>query len=254
VVVGKLLQRGNTVIVQAELVDVATGSQLWGGQFKRKAEDVFALQDDLSKEISEKLRLRLTDDEVQRITKRQTEDAEAYRLYLKGRYHWNRRNPEGIWKAIEYFRRALENDSAYAPAYGGLADAYVYLSFLNVTPPREAMPKAKSAAAKALEMDDQLAEAHVSLGYASFSYDGDWLAAGRYFEQALAMNPGYSRTHTFYALYLSSLGRHEQALEVARFALDQDPASPAVSHSLTDLPPSVRRYFPANFFRLQLLL
>jgi len=232
VVVGKLLQRGNTVIVQAELVDVATGSQLWGGQFKRKAEDVFALQDDLSKEISEKLRLRLTDDEVQRITKRQTEDAEAYRLYLKGRYHWNRRNPEGIWKAIEYFRRALENDSAYAPAYGGLADAYVYLSFLNVTPPREAMPKAKSAAAKALEMDDQLAEAHVSLGYASFSYDGDWLAAGRYFEQALAMNPGYSRTHTFYAFYLSSLGRHEQALEVARFALDQDPASPAVSHSL----------------------
>jgi Tfp pilus assembly protein PilF len=125
------------------------------------------------------------------------------------------------------------NRPGYALAYTGLADTYNYLSFLNVVPPREAMPKAKSAATKALEMDDQLAEAHVSLGYASFTYDGDWLAAGKHFEQALALNPSYSRTHNFYAFYLSSLGRHEQALEVARFALDQDPASPAVSHSLT---------------------
>ena len=233
VVVGNLLQRGDTVIVQAELVDVVTGCQLWGGQFKRKTEDVFALQNDLSKEISEKLRVRLNGDQVRRLAKRQTEDAEAYRLYLKGRYHWNKRNPEATRRAIEYFHKALDSDSGYALAYTGLADTYNYLSFLNVVPPREAMPKAKSAATKALEMDDQLAEAHVSLGYASFTYDGDWLAAGKHFEQALALNPSYSRTHTFYAFYLSSLGRHEQALEAARFALDQDPASPAVSHSLT---------------------
>src|SRR5262249_28262610 len=149
-------------------------------------------------------------DDVRRLTKRHTEDAEAYRLYLKGRYHWNKRNPEGMRKAIEYFHRALDNDSCYALAYAGLADAYIYLSFLNVVPSREAMPKAKSAAAKALEMDDHLAEAHISLGYTSFTYDGDWLAAGKHFEEALAMNPAYSGAHTFYPFYLSSVGRSEE--------------------------------------------
>jgi len=232
VVSGRLLQHGNMLIVRAELMDVATGAQLWGGQYKRKAEDVFALQDDLSREISEKLRLQLTGAEKQRLTKRYTEDAEAYRLYLKGRYHWNKRSPEGLQKAVEYFRQALDKDPAYSLAYAGLADTYAHLSFFNVVAPREAMPKAKAAAVKGLEIDEDLAEAHVSLGYVSFTYDGDWPAAEQHFEQALTLNPAYSSTHTFYALYLSSLGRSEEALEVATRALDLDPASPAVSHSL----------------------
>jgi Tfp pilus assembly protein PilF len=242
VVSGRLLQRGSMLIIRAELMDVATGAQLWGGQYNRKAEDVFALQDDLSREISEKLRLQLTGDEKQRLTKRYTEDAEAYRLYLKGRYHWNKRSPEGLQKAVEYFRQALEKDPAYSLAYAGLADTYAYLSFFNVVAPREAMPKAKNAAVKGLEIDKDLAEAHVSLGYASFTYDGDWPAAGKHFEQALALNPAYSRAHTFYPFYLSSLGRSEEALEVARRALDFDPASPAVSHSL-----AVQLYFARQF-------
>jgi hypothetical protein len=139
----------------------------------RKAEDVFALQDDLSREISEKLRLQLTGDEKGRLSKRYTQDAEAYRVYLKGRYHWNKRTPEGVQRAIEYFQQALDKDPTYALACAGLADTYAYLSFFGVVPPSEAMPKAKAAAAKALEIDDQLAEAHVSLGYVSFTYDGD---------------------------------------------------------------------------------
>jgi len=232
VVSGRLLQRGSTLIVRAELMDVATGAQLWGGQYNRQAEDVFLLQGDLSKEISEKLQLQLTGDQKQRLTKRYTEDAEAYRLYLKGRYHWNKRNPEDLQKAVEYFRRALDKDPAYSLAYAGLADTYPYLSFFQVVPPRVAMPKAKTAAAKALEIDDHLAEAHVSLGYVSFTFDGDWSAAGKHFEQALALNPAYSGAHTFYAFYLSSLGRSEEALVVAKRALDRDPASCAVSHSL----------------------
>ncbi len=244
VVSGRLLQRGSTLIVRAELMDVATGAQLWGGQYNRKAEDVFALQDDLSREISEKLRLQLTGDEKQRLTKRYTEDAEAYRLYLKGRYHWNKRNPEGLQKAAEYFRQALDKDPAYSPAYAGLADTYAYLSFFNVVAPREAMPKAKTAAVKGLEIDKDLAEAHVSLGYVSFTYDGDWAAAGKHFEQALALNPAYFRAHTFYPLYLSSLGRSEEALAVANRALDLDPASPAVSHSL-----AVQLYLARKFDR-----
>jgi TolB-like protein/Tfp pilus assembly protein PilF len=232
VVSGRLLQRGSTLIVRAELMDVATGAQLWGGQYNRQAEDVFLLQGDLSREISEKLQLQLTGDQKQRLTKRYTEDPEAYRLYLKGRYHWNKRSADGFQKAVEYFRQALDKDPAYTLAYAGLADTYAYLPFFHVVPPREAMPKAKTAAAKAVEIDDHLAEPHVSLGYVSFTYDGDWSAAGKHFEQALALNPAYTGAHTFYAFYLSSLGRSEEALAVAKRAVDRDPASPAVSHSL----------------------
>src|SRR6266403_31926 len=244
VVSGRLLKRGSSLIIQAELMDVATGSQLWGGQYNRQAENVFLLQDDLSREISEKLRLRLTGDEKRRLTKRYTEDAEAYRLYLKGRYHWNKRNPEDLQKAVEYFRKALDKDPAYSLAYAGLADTYAHLSFFNVVAPREAMPKAKTAAEQGLEIDKDLAEAHVSLGYISFTYEGDWPAAGKHFEQALTLNPAYSRAHTFYAFYLSSLGRSEEALEVAKRALDLDPASPAVSHSL-----AVQLYLARKFDR-----
>ena len=244
VVSGRLLQHGNTLIVRAELMDVATGGQLWGGQYKRKPEDVFALQEDLSREISEKLRLQLTGEEKQRLTKRYTEDAEAYRLYLKGRHHWNKRSPESLQKAVEYFQQAIDRDPAYSLAYAGLADTYAHLSFFNVVAPREAMPKAKTAALKGLEIDKDLAEAHVSLGYISFTYDGDWLAAGKHFEQALTLNPAYSRSHTFYAFYLSSIGRSEEALEVAKGALDLDPASPAVSHSL-----AVQLYLARKFDR-----
>jgi len=232
VVSGRLLERGDEIIVQAELVDASTGSQLWGGRFNRKKTDLLALQDDLSGEISEKLRLRLSGDQKQRLTKRPTENADAYQLYLKGRYHWNKRTPEGVQKALSYFQDAINKDPNYALAYAGLADTYTYLAFFGVVPPREAMPRAKAAADKALELDDRLAEARVSLGYISFIYDWNWSEAARNFDMALALNPAYTTSHTFYPLYLSSLGRSEQAIAVAKRALDLDPASPAVSHGL----------------------
>lgn len=229
---GRLLQRGDTLIVQAELMDVAKGSQLWGGQYKRKAADVFALQEDLSKEISEKLRLRLTGDEKQRLTKRYTENAEAYRFYLQGLYYWNKRTPEGFLKALEYFQQAVDKDPVYGLAYAGLADTYAQLSFFNVFPPRQVMPKAKAAAAKALQIDDRLGEAHVSLGYVSYTYDFDWRLAGVHFDQALALNPTYARAHTFYPLYFSSMGRSQEAIALANSAAQIDPISPALSHNL----------------------
>jgi TolB-like protein/DNA-binding winged helix-turn-helix (wHTH) protein/Tfp pilus assembly protein PilF len=229
---GRLLQQGNVLVVQAELMDVKTGTQLWGGQFNRSVEDVLALQYDLSSEIAEKLRLKLTGDEKQRLAKRYTEDAEAYQFYLKGRYYWNKRSPEGTRKAVSYFQQAIDKDPSYALAYAGLADAYTYLSFFNLAPPRDAMPRAKAAAMKALEIDEHLAEAHVSLGYISFAYDWDWSAAGKHFDQALALNPTLTRAHNFYPLYLSSRGMAQQALAVAKAALDLDPASPSVSHYL----------------------
>jgi TolB-like protein/DNA-binding winged helix-turn-helix (wHTH) protein/Tfp pilus assembly protein PilF len=229
---GRLQRRGDTLIVWAELIDVRTGAQLWGGQFNRRAEDVLALQDDLSREIAEKLRLRLTGSDLQRLTKRYTENPEAYRLYLQGRYHWNKRSPEGAQKAVDYFQQAIDKDPNYALAYAGLADAYSYFSFFSVAPPRIAMPKAKAAATKALEIDPHLAEAHGSLGYISFAYDWDWAAAGQHFEQTLALNPTYTKALTFYPFYLSSRGRSQEALAVAKNALDLDPASPSTSHIL----------------------
>ena len=239
---GRLLQHGDTLIVHAELMDVRTGAQLWGGLFNRKMGDVLALQADLSKEIAERLKLRLTGEERQLLAKRYTVDAEAYRFYLKGRYYWNKRSPEGMQKAASYFQQAIDEDPTYALAYAGLADTYVYLSFFNVVPPRDAMPKAKAIAEKALELDGQLAEAHVSLGYISYTYDWDWPAAGRHFDQALALNPTYTIAHYFYPFYLSSSGRSQEALGVAKSALDLDPASPSASHNL-----AVQFYFARQF-------
>ncbi len=229
---GRLLQQGNVLIIQAELMDVKTGVQLWGGQFNRSAEDVLALQDDLSREIAEKLPVKLTGEQKQRLARRNTENPEAYRFYLKGRYYWNKRSPEGMQKAANYFQQAIDKDPAYALAYAGLADTYVYLSFFNMVAPRDAMPRAKAAAAKALEIDDNLAEAHVSLGYISYAYDWDWPAAGKHFDQALALDPAYTRAHIFYPFYLSSRGQSQEAVAVAKGALDLDPASPSLSHSL----------------------
>jgi eukaryotic-like serine/threonine-protein kinase len=229
---GRLMQRDGTLVVRTELMDVANGSQLWGGQYNRKVADVFALQDELSKEISERLRLRLTSDEKQRLTKRYTENAEAYQLYLKGLFYWNKRSPDGLQKSIEYFNRAVEVDPAYALAYAGLADTYNLISFLNMVPPREAMPKAKGAAAKALEIDSRLAEAHISLAYASFTYDWDWPAAVSHFDRAIALNREAVINHPYYPFYLTVAGRFDEAIGVARRMMDRDPVSASLSHTL----------------------
>jgi serine/threonine protein kinase/Tfp pilus assembly protein PilF len=229
---GRLLQRDGTLVVRTELMDVANGSQLWGGQYNRKVADVFALQDELSKEISDRLRLRLTNEDRQRLTKRYTDNTEAYQLYLKGRYYWNKRAPDALQKSIEYLNRAVDADPAYALAYAGLADTYNLISFFNLVPPREAMPKAKAAAAKALEIDGNLAEAHISLAYGSFTYDWDWPAATRHFDRAIALNREAVINHPYYPFYLTVAGRSEEAISVARRALDRDPVSAALSHTL----------------------
>jgi TolB-like protein/Tfp pilus assembly protein PilF/predicted Ser/Thr protein kinase len=229
---GRVLQRGDTLIVRTELMDVTTGSQLWGGQYSHKAADVFALQDELSTEISDKLRLRLTSEEKQRLTKRYTDNAEAYQLYLKGRYYWNKRSPDGIQKSVDYLNRAVDDDSGYALAYAGLADSYNMMSFFNMVPPRDAMPKAKAAAAKALQIDPNLAEAHISLGYASFTYDWDWPAATRHFDEAIALNREAVMNHSYYPFYLTVAGRYEEAMSTAKRASDHDPVSASVSHTL----------------------
>ena len=229
---GRLLQRDGALVVRTELMDVVTGAQLWGDEFVRRLDDIFALQDELSKEISDALRLRLTREDEQRLTRRDTDSTEAYQLYLKGLYHWNKRSPDAIRTSIGYFNRAIDADAGYALAYAGLADAYNLGSFFNTEPPREAMPKAKAAAEQALAIDDQLAEPHISLAYASFTYDWNWSAATDHFDRALALDRDVVMDHTYYPFYLTVAGRSEEAVRVAREAFERDPLSAARSHTL----------------------
>ncbi len=229
---GAVMWVGGRVRISAQLIEAPTDYHLWAASYERDLRDVLSMQEEVTRAIASEIRVNLSAQEQARLASTRPIDPEAYRLYLKGRYYWNKRSLEGFQKAIEYFQQATAKDPAYALAYVGLADTYTYFSFFDVVPPREAMPKAKAAAARALEIDNRLGEAHVSLGYVSYMYDWDWPAAGKHFEQALTLNPAYSRAHTFYPFYLSSLGRSEEALAVAKHSLDLDPASPAVSHSL----------------------
>ena len=229
VLTGRLLQRGDTLILQSELMDVAKDSQLWGGRYKRRTADAFALQEDLSREISDALRVRLTGEEKRRLAKRYTDNAEAYQLYLKGRYFWYQWTPEKSQKAIEYFLEATSKDPGYALAYAGLADTYISQAWFGEVAPREAMPRAKDAALKALESDGDLAEAHVSLAFVNCLYDWDWTSAANHFERAITLNPGYVNAHNWYSFYLAALGRSGEALSEAKRALDLDPASPGMN-------------------------
>ena len=239
---GAVMWVGGRVRISAQLIEAPTDYHLWAASYERDLRDVLSMQEEVTRAIASEIRVNLSAQEQARLANTRPIDPEAYRLYLKGRYYWNKRSLEGFQKAIEYFQQATAKDPAYALAYVGLADTYTYFSFFDVVPPREAMPNAKAAAARALEIDDSLGEAHVSLGYVSYMYDWDWPAAGKHFEQALTLNPAYSRAHTFYPFYLSSLGRSEEALAVAKRSLDLDPASPAVNHSL-----AVQFYFARQF-------
>jgi len=217
------------LIIQAELVDVEKGSQLWGGQFNRKLADVIRIQEEISKEISENLRLKLSGEERQRLTKRYTENPEAYQLYLKGRYYWNKRTEEALKKGLQYFNLAIGQDPGYALAYAGVADSYEMLVWNMVLAPREGLPKARAAAMKALEIDDRLAEARSSLAFVKSFYDWDWRGAEQEFQDTLGLSSDYPLARQWYAMELAALGRHEEALRETERALQLDPLSMSIS-------------------------
>jgi TolB-like protein/Tfp pilus assembly protein PilF len=228
VLLGRIQQRADALLVGAELVEVQNGWQLWGEQYNRKLADIFAVEEEISREISEKLRVRLTGEDRNRLTKRYTQSAEAYQDYLKGRYHWNRLNEEGLKKSIEYFERAVQRDPNYALAYCGLADSFGLLGFFGLAPAGAVMPKAKEAARRAIEIDDGLAEAHVSLAGIFKNYDWDWPASEREYKKAIGLNPGYATAHRMYASYLAAMGRPEEALYEIGRAQELDPFSLAI--------------------------
>ncbi len=225
ILTGRVLQRGQSMIVQAELVDVTRNSELWGEEYNRTPSDLLSVQKEISQEIMDKLRLKLSGEQKSKVTKNYTDNSEAYHLYLQGRYYWNKRTPEGLKRGIDLFNQSLEKDPGYALAYAGLADSYDVLSFYSVMPPAEAYPKAKDAAKKALEIDPNLAEAHTSLGYALWNYDWDWTGAERENRRALELNPNYASGHHWYALMLSILARHQEAEREIERALELDSLS-----------------------------
>jgi len=223
VLTGRVSQRGETLTVSMDLMDVTDGSELWGEQYNRKLADILAVQEDIAREITYKLRLQLKGEEEKRLARHFTENTEAYQLYLKGRYYWNKRTPDGIQKAIEYFQEAIEKDPSYALAYAGLADCYHVPS--NPLPPREKMPLAKAAAMKALELDNTLVEAHATLARVLYVYDWDWSAAEKEFKRAIELNPRYAPAHQWYGDYLNETGRHREADAEGKRAQELEPLS-----------------------------
>jgi len=229
VLTGRIVQSRGSLRIGTELVDVATGSQLWGAQYDRKPGDIFVVQDEISSEISEKLRLRLTQAEKKQLTKRDTQNVEAYRLYLKRRYQWGRWTEEGFYKAIEHFQQAVASDSTYALAYAGLADCYVLLGWNSYLPPKAAFPKGKAAAQVALQLDPDLAEAHTPLAALSWLDDWQWEKAETQFKRSLQLSPTYPTANHWYAEYVMTMGRHEEAMIRIKKSQDLDPLSLIIS-------------------------
>jgi len=228
VITGRVETRGNALVIQSDVMDVATGSQIWGTQYTRPVADILAVQDEIAGEIFDKLSLRLTGAEKKRATKRYTEDAEAYQLYLKGRFYWNQGTIGGFRKSIEYFQQATTKDSGYARAYAGLADSYLSLGSFYV----EGLSEGKAAALKAIELDSTLAEAHVALGHVKLWLDWDWKSAEREFTQGISLNPSSALAHDQNAMYLAAMGRVDDAIAEAKRAQERDALSSIVNTDL----------------------
>lgn len=226
VLTGRVLQLGDRIIIRIELVDIATGCQIWGEQYNRVAADLLTLQEDIAAEIASRLRRRLSAaTERNHVNKYHTHNPEAQQLYLKGRFHWNKRTAEGLQKGISYLQQATEKDPNYALGYAGLADCYTMLGNFSVLPPREAFAQAKVAVTRALELDDSLAEAHTSLGMIRMLYDWEWLSAEKEFKLAVKLNPNYALAHHWYGKYLARMARFPEALAELHVARDLEPLS-----------------------------
>jgi len=221
---GRVQQRGDTLLVHADLVNLANGSELWGERYSRRMTDLVALEEDLAKSISDKLRPRLAPEVQRRVTKLNTENSEAYQLYLRGRYFWNKRTKEGLNQGIDCFQRALILDPKYALAYAGLADSYTLLGFYSYAPKKETSELAEAAAQKAIALDDGLAEAHAALGNIRIT-NWDWQSAERELKRAIELNPNYAPAHNWLGLYWLWVGHPDQAMGEYTRAQQIDPAS-----------------------------
>lgn len=226
---GSIQKTNDRIRVTVRLLSVSDNQTFWTEQFDEKFTDIFTVQDRIASRVAESMKVVLTNSEQQLLAKRYTENSESYRAYLRGRYHWNKRTPEGLQKGIEDFRQAIDLDPLFALAYTGLADSYILQSLYGAKPATDVMPKARAAANKALEIDSQLAEAHASLALVKFLFDYDWIAAENGFKQALELKPNYATAQQWYGNYLTMAGRHEEAIAALQRASELDPLSLSIN-------------------------
>ncbi|MFQ5675593.1 MAG: protein kinase [bacterium] len=222
---GSVRKAGNRLRVTAQLVDVQKGYHLWSEKYDRDMEDIFAIQDEISLAIVEKLKVQLMGDEKKALVKRYTDNLEAYNTYLKGRYFWNKRYKDAVPRAIEHFEKAIDIDPAYALAYSGLADCYIMLGAWHFLPLHEAFSIAKSAAEKVLELDKNLAEGYTSIGLVKWLYDWNWHDTENAFKRAIELNPNYALAHCYYGHFLAAMGRSSEAIAEATKAYELEPLS-----------------------------
>ena len=237
---GSVRKSGDVIRVTAQLINVSDGFHLWSERFDRQVTDVFAIQDEIAEAVVDMLKIKLGRETS--IVRRYTENVDAYMLYLKGRYHWNKRSEEGLRKGLECFDKAIQQDAEYALAHAGLADSYNLLGFYGVEKPNMAFPRAQAAARKALEMDKDMAEAHTALGFSRMFFDWDWVGAERDFVRAIELSPRYPTANHWYAELMVLTGRNEEAIAQSKRALESDPLSLIINTLLGWAPHYERRY------------
>ena len=237
IVEGTVLRSGDQVRITAQLIDAAADKHLWSQSYEGELKDTLALQNQVARAIADQIRINLNPQEQAALKTAKVVNPEAYESYLKGRYFWNKRTPDSLKVALAYFNQAIDEDPTYAQAYSGLADTYALLGDwqYGVMTPKEALPKAKAAATKALELDGTLSEAHNSLAFCFDAFDWDLESAGKEFQRAIELNPGYATAHHWYAWHLSLLGRYDQAIEEMKKAKSLDPLSLIINADLAEL-------------------
>ncbi len=225
ILTGRVLQQGEFLNIQAELVDTSTESQLWGEQFRQRISELMVVQQEIAWQISEALRLKLTGHQKTKLRKKPTVDPDAYQDYLRGRYHWNNWSPDGFKRALECFERAIGRDPLYALAYAGLADTLGSMAYYGFIAPEDGFPRAKAAATRAIELDPDVPDAHSSLALSLLFWDHDWAGAEREFKAAISLNPQLAIPHALYSIYLMAVGRFDEAIDEGRQAQRLDPLS-----------------------------
>lgn len=239
---GFVQRSGDKIRVTAQLLRISDGKHLWSAQFNENFTDIFAVEDSISKQMVEALLLNLTGEEQRLVTKHHTENIQAYQLYLKGRYFQDKRTPEGWKKGIDYFQQAIEKDPNYALAFAGLADCYVALAVRTDMRPEDSFQRAKTAATRALQLDDSIGEAHASLANVRYWYDWDWGGVESEFKRAFELNPNYSLAHQYFASYLMAMGRHQEAISEIKRTQELEPLSAPVNVQIARILYFAREY------------
>jgi len=239
---GSVRKARNRLRITAQLVNVADGYHLWSEKYDRDMEDIFAIQDEISLAIVDKLKVRLLGEEKDNLVKRYTDNIDAYNLYLKGRYFWSKRTEEGLKKGIEYFKKAIEKDQHYALAYAGLADSYSLLCSYHILLPKGSIPRAMTAARRAMEIDDALAEAYEALAHLRILYDWNWSEAEQEFKRAIQINSGFATAHQRYSLLLTVMGQLDQAIAQIKQAQELDPLSLIINTDVALISYIARQY------------